>query len=188
MENIRRLLEITEAERNQELLLMARNLQELPSCAFPYIIPVVPRSLPTELIEGEHFVLADLCKSSLGSSSKAIAAQEDQAGVILGTLVRSVRVTQPQSPRLAPRPGKKKKGDRTRARQTKVAEAGLEDFVDWTCIIASEPAEEEEMSRLATRFATQMRKQAAGSEGETTPISYRKHPKRSSSHEEAQKD
>ena len=57
-----------------ELLLTTRNLQELAACAFPYIIPVIPRSLLTELIEGEHFVLAHLYKSNPDSSSKAVAA------------------------------------------------------------------------------------------------------------------
>ena len=47
-----------------------------------------------------------------------------------------------QSPRPVPWPIKKKKENRTRARQTKVASTGLEDFVDWTGIIANEPAEE----------------------------------------------
>ena len=40
----------------------------------------------------------------------------------------------------------------------KVADVGLEDFVDWTGIISSEPAENEGMSSLAARFAVQMRK------------------------------
>ena len=84
LENIIRLLEIIEAERNHELLLTARNLRELASCAFPYIIPVVPLSLPANLIEGEHFVLTDLCKFSLSSSSSAVVAQEDQAEAAIG--------------------------------------------------------------------------------------------------------
>ena len=81
---------------------MVRNLRELASCAFPYIIPIVPRSLPTELIEREHFVLADLCKSSLGNSYKAFAAQEDKAEAATGALVRYVWITESQSPRLTP--------------------------------------------------------------------------------------
>ena len=67
--NIRRLLEITEVEYNHELLLTTTNLRELGASPFPYIIPIVPCSLPVELIEGEHFVLADLCKLRPGSSS-----------------------------------------------------------------------------------------------------------------------
>ena len=53
LENIRRLLEIIEIECNHELLLTTRNLRELAAYAFPYIIPVVPLSLPVELIEGK---------------------------------------------------------------------------------------------------------------------------------------
>ena len=72
--NIRKLLEVMEVERNHELLLTMRNLRELATCPFPYIIFVIPRSLPVELIEGEHFVLTDLFKSNPGSSSQAVAA------------------------------------------------------------------------------------------------------------------
>ena len=57
-----------------------------------------------------------------------------------------------------------------RTRQTKAADIGLEDFVDWTGVIASEPVEEE-MSSLTVGFTTWMRKPATGSEGETTPSS-----------------
>ena len=81
---------------------MARNLQELATYAFPYIILVVPYSLPSELIKGKHFVLANLCKSSPGSSSREVATQEDQAEVATMALVRYVWVTQPQSTRPAP--------------------------------------------------------------------------------------
>ena len=72
------------------------------------------------------------------------------------TLMRLARDVQPQSSRLAPRSTKKKKGSRTRARQTKVSSVGLEDFVDWTGIISSEPVEEKEMSRLALGFIARM--------------------------------
>ena len=55
-------------------------------------------------------------------------------------------------------------------------------------IISSEPAEEEEISKLFVGFAERMRKQAVGSEGEPSPISNGKRPKWSSPNEEAQKD
>ena len=61
---------------------------------------------PVKLIEGEHFVLADLCMSSPGSSFRAAASQEDPAEAATGALVRYVRITQPQSLRLFPRPEK----------------------------------------------------------------------------------
>ena len=43
---------MTKAERNHELLLTVKNLRELGSSPFPYIIPIVPRSLLAEVIEG----------------------------------------------------------------------------------------------------------------------------------------
>ena len=98
LENIRRLHEIMEAERNHELLLTANNLRELGGNPFPYIISVIPHSLPVEVIEGEHFVLADLLKLVPGSSSQVISAYEGQAKAVARTIVRYVCVTQPRSP------------------------------------------------------------------------------------------
>ena len=60
-------------KHNHELLLTLGNLKDLATCAFPYNIPIVPHSLPTNLIKGEHFILIDLCKSISGSSSHAVA-------------------------------------------------------------------------------------------------------------------
>ena len=65
----------------------------------------------------------------------------------------------------------------------KVADVGLEDFVDWIGIISS--VEEEEMSRLAIGFTARMRKQVASSKVESTPISDVKLSKWSSPDEEA---
>ena len=127
MENIRWLLEITEAERNHELLLTVKNLREFGGSPFPYIIPIVFLLLPAEVIEGEHFVLVDLLKLVPGSSSQPTPAKENQTEATTGTLVRSARVSQPQSPRVAPRPTKKRK---TRARQTNAVGVELEDFLD----------------------------------------------------------
>ena len=81
-----------------------------------------------------------------------------------------------------------KERDRKRARQTKVASAGLEGFVDWRGILASESTEKEEMSVLASRFASWMRKRVVDSEDESTPISDGKRPRQSLQNEEAQKD
>ena len=92
---------------------MVKNLRELGGSPFPYIIPIVPRLSPVEVIEGEHFTLADLLKLVPGSSSQLIPAQEDQTEATTRTLVRSARITQPQNPRAAPRPIKKRE---TRAR------------------------------------------------------------------------
>ena len=51
---IQRLLEIFDQERHHEILLTAKNLRELSRSPSPYIIPVIPRPLPAEIVEGEH--------------------------------------------------------------------------------------------------------------------------------------
>ena len=49
---------------------LQKNLEELGTSIFPYIVPVLPRPLSEELVKGEHFVLADLLKLISGSSSQ----------------------------------------------------------------------------------------------------------------------
>ena len=74
LDRIRRLLEIIKNERNHELLLFVKTLQELGASPFPYIVPVIPHSLPEELIKGEHFIFVDLLKSIPGRSLEAGSA------------------------------------------------------------------------------------------------------------------
>ena len=64
LDRIRWLVEINEWELNHELLLSTKNLYELDSSHFPYIVPVLPCLLPEEVIKGEHFVLANLLSQS----------------------------------------------------------------------------------------------------------------------------
>ena len=119
LENIRQLLEIMEAECSHELLLTAKNLRDLGGSLFPYIIPIIPRSLPAEDIKGEHFVLADLLKLVPRSSSQAVSAQEGQAGAAKGTLVR------PASKSTAcPPVGKKEKRDEGKANEDSQCRVG----------------------------------------------------------------
>ena len=68
LERIKWLLEITKVECNHKLLLSMKNLRELGVSPFHYIVPIIPRSLSTELVKGEHFVLVDLFKSISDSS------------------------------------------------------------------------------------------------------------------------
>ena len=96
-----------EVERNHELLLTVKNLRELGGSPFPYIIPIVPRSSPAEVIEGEHFVLTDLLKLVPNSSSQEISSQEDQTEAAIKTLVSPARVARPQSPWFSSLPTKK---------------------------------------------------------------------------------
>ena len=105
LKHIRRLLEIIEGEHNHELLLSVKNLRELGASPFPYIVPVIPRPLPTELIRGKHFVLVDLLKSIPGSSSQVGDGQEPQAETAQGALV---------SPKPAPRWRRRRREKRQR--------------------------------------------------------------------------
>ena len=96
LEHIKRLLEITEGEHNHELLLSVKNLRELGTSPFPYIVPVIPLPLLVELIKGEHFILINLMKSIPGSSSQAGFAQEQepQAKITEGALTSFVQPDQ----------------------------------------------------------------------------------------------
>ena len=62
--NIQKLLEISERERHHKILLTVRNLRELSRNPSPYILPVIPSPFPTEIVEGEHYVIADLLNSA----------------------------------------------------------------------------------------------------------------------------
>ena len=91
LDHIRRLLDIIERERNHELLLSVKNLRELGASPFNYIVPVIPRSLPKELVKGEHFILTNLLKSIPGRSSQEGPAQEPRTEVAERGLVSFVR-------------------------------------------------------------------------------------------------
>ena len=68
---IQKLLEISERERHHKILLTVKNLYELNRNPFPYTLPVIPRPLPAEVVEGEHYVIANLWTLFPGSSSPA---------------------------------------------------------------------------------------------------------------------
>ena len=58
IEKIRRLLEISEHKRYYKVLLTQGSVVRCNPA--PYTLPVISRPLPSDVIEGEHFVLADL--------------------------------------------------------------------------------------------------------------------------------
>ena len=68
-EKIQRLLEISEPERHHEILLTAKNLRDLSRSPFPYTIPIILLPLPIEIVEGKHYVIADLLNLASGNSS-----------------------------------------------------------------------------------------------------------------------
>ena len=59
-EKIRRLSEISEQERHYKILLTPDNISAVRRNLAPYTLPVIPLPLPSDIVEGEHFVIADL--------------------------------------------------------------------------------------------------------------------------------
>ena len=78
--NIKKLLEIFEREWHHEILLTVKNLHDLSRNPSPYILPVIPHSLPIEIVEGEHYVIANLLSLVLGSSSPAQTSETEVVG------------------------------------------------------------------------------------------------------------
>ena len=77
---IQKLRKIFEKEWNHEILLTAKNLRELRCSPSPYTIPVIPRPLPVEIVDGEHFVIVDLPNLASGSSSPAKDLETEAVG------------------------------------------------------------------------------------------------------------
>ena len=57
---IRRQLEISEQEHHYKVLLTPYNISVVRCNSAPYTLPVIPCPLPSDIVEGEHFVIADL--------------------------------------------------------------------------------------------------------------------------------
>ena len=87
-----RLLEISDQERHHEVLLTVKNLHDLSCHLSPYNIPIIPRPLPSEVVEGEHYVAADLLSLILSGSSLAKEAESEATGQ---ELVISTQSAQP---------------------------------------------------------------------------------------------
>ena len=84
LEKIRRLLEVSEQERHCEVLLTLKNLADVRRSPTPYSLPIIPRSLPSEIVGREHFVTTDLLDFLAGRTpstgdSKAKALSQEQA-------------------------------------------------------------------------------------------------------------
>ena len=76
-EKIRRLLEVSERERYCKVLLTLENISAMRHNPAPYNLPVIPRPFPSDVVEGEHFVVADLrhLVSRGASSSRDLAVE-----------------------------------------------------------------------------------------------------------------
>ena len=77
---IRRLLEIFEQKRHHEVLLTVKNLHDLSRHLSPYSVPIIPCPLPSEIVEGEHFVAVDLLSLISDGSSPAREEESEMAG------------------------------------------------------------------------------------------------------------
>ena len=71
IEKIRRLLKIFERERHYQVLLTRENISTMRRNPAPYTLPVIPRSLPSNIVEGEHFVLVDVRRLVSGGTSSS---------------------------------------------------------------------------------------------------------------------
>ena len=77
---IRRLLKISDQERHHEVLLTVKNLHDLIRHPSPYTVPIIPRPLPSEVVEGEHFMAANLLGLIPGGSSAAKEVGNEATG------------------------------------------------------------------------------------------------------------
>ena len=71
IEKIRRLLEIFEREHHCQVLLTRENISAVRNNPAPYTFPVIPRPLPSNVVEGEHFVLTDVRRLGFGNVSSS---------------------------------------------------------------------------------------------------------------------
>ena len=71
IEKIRRLLEISEWEHHYQVLLTQENISSVRRNPVPYTLPAIPRPLPSNVVEGEHFVLVDVRHLVFGSASSS---------------------------------------------------------------------------------------------------------------------
>ena len=69
LEKICRLLEISEQEHHYEVLLSQKNLADVRRNPAPYTLVIIPRLLPLEIMDGEHFVTNNLLSLIVGSAS-----------------------------------------------------------------------------------------------------------------------
>ena len=67
-EKIRRLSKISEQERHYKVLLTLDNISAVRRNLAPYTLPVNPRPFLLDVVEGEHFVIADLRRLVSGSA------------------------------------------------------------------------------------------------------------------------
>ena len=95
LEKICWLLEISEQERHYEVLLTLKNLADVRQNPTPYSLPIIPRLLPSEIVDREHFIAADLLHLTAGgaSSSRDLVAETSSRELVSRTLSGSFTST-----------------------------------------------------------------------------------------------
>ena len=68
-EKIRRLLEVFEWELHYKVLLSSKNLTDVRRNLASYNLPIILCRLPSKVVDGEHFVIADLLHLISGGAS-----------------------------------------------------------------------------------------------------------------------
>ena len=195
IEKISWLLEISEWESHYRVLLTRENVYAVRHNPNPYTLPVIPWPLPSNIVEGEHFVLKDVRRLASGNASSsrdlvvgALSRVQGARSASSATSGRgsdlppaSDRGTRGQHPerlltlapvvKAAPRVVKVK---RKRALQRRDApESQCENFVPWVLDDSEGPQdleEEERMERsegLLDRYATRKRKRQVSSSEES---------------------
>ena len=71
LEKIHRLLEISEQEHHYEVLLTLKNLVDVRQNPAPYSLLIIPRPLPSEIVDGEHFITVDPLNLTTGGASSS---------------------------------------------------------------------------------------------------------------------
>ena len=169
LEKIHWLLGIFEQERHYEVLLTLKNLADVRRNPAPYSLLIIPRPLPSEIVDGERFIIVDLLNLTAGgaSSSRDLDAETSSRELVSRTPSGSSastnggsdsaqpapswgkRCSRPESlplPRKgtssAPRVLKIKKGRTNRQRNAPGAQ--VKDFVPWVRPESSRPLDLEE--------------------------------------------
>ena len=70
-EKIHRLLEISEQERHFQVLLTQHNISAVRNHPAPYTLPVIPRPLPSSVMNKENFMIADVRRLVSGGTSSS---------------------------------------------------------------------------------------------------------------------
>ena len=94
-EKIHRLSEISERERHYKVLLTPDNISSMRPNPAPYTLPIIPRPLPSDVMEGEHFVIADLRRLVSSSARPSCGPVVEASNQVQGVWSASGSSTSP---------------------------------------------------------------------------------------------